>query len=66
MFGQLLVSAISHLRSSQKACVLKNIKLKPYTNADETFFFFFFFFLKFLADTCPFLGPTGTPVLDFW
>ena len=26
----------------------------------------FFFFLKFLADTCPFLGATGTNVLDFW
>ena len=24
------------------------------------------FFLKFLADTCPFLGATSTPVLDFW
>ena len=23
-------------------------------------------FLKFLADTCPFIGATGTPVLDFW
>ena len=27
--------------------------------------FFFFFFKKFLADTCPFFGATGTPVLDF-
>ena len=28
--------------------------------------FFFGYFLKFLADTCPFMGATGTPVLDFW
>ena len=29
-------------------------------------FFSFFFKKKFLADTCPFFGATGTPVLDFW
>ena len=26
----------------------------------------FVVFFKFLADTCPFFGATGTPVLDFW
>ena len=30
------------------------------------FYIFFYFFYKILADTCPFLGATGTPGLDFW
>ena len=28
--------------------------------------FLFFSFFKFLEDTCPSCGATGTPVLDFW